>query len=131
MKLTHMWKLKQQDGKLVHLNHGDAQAYQLFKEQLPEGTIIELYAEVASDDGTLAQLAKIHAMIRELSHHTGFTFEEVKMLIKQRSGLVLIRKIEGKEDIVIKSLADCDKDELSSAIQAAIELGQKVNHPVQ
>lgn len=125
-KLTHIWKLKKQGDKLVHINQGDLQAYDLFKKQLPEGTIIQLYAEVASDNGTLSQLAKVHAMIRDLSVHTGFTFEETKMLVKQRAGLVLVRKIDGKEDVVIKSLADCDKDELSSVIQASIELGEKV-----
>jgi hypothetical protein len=131
MKLTHFGKLKMENGKLVHLNKGDAQIYELFKKQLPEGTIIDFYQEIASDDGTLAQLAKIHTMIRELSLHTGFTFEEVKLLIKKRSGLVMTIKNDGKEELFIKSLGDCNKEELSIAIQAALELGEAVNHPLQ
>lgn len=131
MNLTHFGKLKMENGKLVHLNKGDAHVYELFKQQIPDGTIIDFYQEIATDDGTLAQLAKVHAMIRELSLHTGFTFEEAKLLIKKRSGLVLMKKVDGREEIHVKSLGDCNKDELSLAIQAALELGEAVNHPLQ
>jgi hypothetical protein len=130
MKLHYHGKLKKENGKLIHVKTADAALYDQFRNNLPEGTTIELWAEEYHDDGTLAQLAKLHAMIRELAHHTGYTFHEVKLLVKDRAGLCFTYKLQGKEYFECKSFGDCSREELSLAIKAAVEIGEQVNHPV-
>lgn len=120
-------KLKKENGTLVHLRPADAKTYELFKNKLQEGDVIEFYAELQQDDGTLAQLAKLHAMIRALALHMGESFTDMKLLVKDRAGLCLVREVAGKEFFVCKSFGDCSREELSLAIQAAIEIGEKVN----
>ena len=79
------------------------------------------------DDGTLPQLAKLHVMIRQLALHVGETVENMKLLVKDRAGLCIAREVAGKEYFLAKSFGDCSKDELSLAIQAALEIGEEVN----
>jgi hypothetical protein len=128
---TYFGKLKVVDGTLVHSKPEYKIKYELFKKSLPEGAEIELYAEEVDADGNLAQLAKIHAMIKELSKHTGFSVSEMKMVVKDKAGLCLARTKAGKEYFLCKSFGDCSKEELSAAITAAIEIGEEVNHPIQ
>lgn len=104
--------------------------YEKFVSSLPEDMQVEVFFEATHDDGTLPQLAKLHAMIRELSIHIGESVENMKMLVKDRAGLCIARTVSGKEYFLAKSFGDCSKEELSLAIQAAIEIGQEVNHPV-
>lgn len=130
MTLNHFGKLRKENGKLVYINNADNAAFNLFKDSLKEGSVVELFMEEVHDDGTLAQLAKVHTMIRELSRHTGFSFSETKLLVKEEAGLCLSRTVAGKEYFLCKSFGDCDKEELSAAIQACIEIGLKVGNPV-
>ena len=83
------------------------------------------------DDGTLPQLAKLHAMIRELALHIGEPFEDMKLLVKDKAGLCLAREVAGKEYFLAKSFGECSREELSLAIQAAIDIGISVSCPVQ
>lgn len=101
-----------------------------FTEKLPEGAIVEAFFEMQHDDGTLPQLAKIHVMIKQLATHTGTTVEDMKLLVKDRAGLCIAREVSGKEYFLCKSFGECSKEELSLAIQAAIEIGDEVNYPL-
>jgi hypothetical protein len=106
-------KLVKRNGKLVYATPQDKLAYELFVEKLPEGQKVEIYIDLADADHSKAQLAKVHACIRELAKESGYTFDEMKNLVKDSSGL---------KD---KSFADCSKDELMLAIEASIEIGKK------
>lgn len=128
--ISFFGRLQKVNGQLIYCKDKDAKAYEEFKKILQEGDYIELYAEQAGDDGTLAQLAKVHAMIHELSRHTGYTFSETKMLIKEKAGLCLIREQAGREIFLCASFGDCDKDELSAAIKACYEMGEETGHPL-
>ena len=86
---------------------------------LPEGTKIEIFASVSGENGTNAQLAKIHAMIRELANDIGHTFQELKLEAKRKTGLCFVKD---KQEYC-KSFKDCSKQELNLVIQSLIEMG--------
>lgn len=130
MKLNHFGKLRKENGKLVYINSSDNAAYSSFKDMLAEGSTVEIFMEEVHDNGTLAQLAKVHAMIRELSRYTGIAFSDLKLLVKEQAGLCLSRTVAGKEYFLCKSFGECDRDELSAAIQACIEIGSKVGNEI-
>jgi hypothetical protein len=116
-------KLVKKDGKLVYPDEKSRLAYQIFLDKLPEGQKVEMYIGLADADHSIAQLAKVHACIRELAKESGYTFEEMKVLIKERSGLCY----EAGEATICKSFADCSKDELALAIEACVEVGKLYN----
>lgn len=130
MKSNHFGKLKKTGDKLIYIKDKDRISFEEFRKNLPEGAVVEIFLEEVHDDGTLAQLAMAHALIRELSNHTGISFEDLKTLLKEKAGLCLLRNVSGKEYFLCKSLGDADRVELSAFIQAAIDLGHEVNHPV-
>jgi hypothetical protein len=113
-------KLIKQDGKLVYPNDKSKLAYQIFVDKLPEGQKIEMYLELSDSDRSVAQLAKVHACIRELAKESGYTFDEMKFIIKQKSGLC---QDTGHAELC-KSFADCSKDELALAIEACVAIGR-------
>lgn len=117
------FKLTKIDGKLVHINENTKISYQLFLDKLQEGQEVEVFMGLTSDTGSLAQLAKVHACIRELAKESGYTFEEMKFIVKQHSGLCY----DGGGAEYCKSFKDCSKDELAMAIESAIELGRDLN----
>jgi hypothetical protein len=121
-----MTKLKKSGNRLLNLNKGEESLYELYKKNLPEGAIVELFLQEVTEDGSLGQLAKVHAMIRDLSLHTGMTFAAMKLEVKKKAGLVL--PAFGKP--TVKSFGDCSNGELARAIQAAIEVGELVGYPV-
>lgn len=113
-------KLVKQSGKLVYPNDKSKLNYKLFLDKLPEGQEVEMFIGLTSSDKSVAQLAKIHACIRELALESGYTFDEMKVLVKQKCGLAF----DGGGAIFFKSFADCSSQELTLAIQAAIEIGK-------
>lgn len=117
------FKLTKSDGKLVYINENTKISYQLFLDKLQEGQEVEVFMGLTSDTGSLAQLAKVHACIRELAKESGYTFEEMKFIVKQHSGLCY----DGGGAEYCKSFKDCSKDELAMAIESAIELGRDLN----
>lgn len=119
-------KLKKVGGKLIHIRQGDEVRYKDFIKSLEEGTEVELFMEINNADGTLAQLAKVHKCIRILASHTGHSFEDIKLVIKDRSGLLIKRTVMDKEYIDWKSFGDCSRDELNLAIQACVDMGDDV-----
>ena len=60
--------------------------------------------------GSNAQLAKIHAMLRQLASDIGEETATLKEQIK-------------KEAMIDKSFADCDTDELNDVIQTILKIG--------
>ena len=108
------------DGKLQWIT--SKEKWEQFKKHIPEGMLVDCYFEVTHDDGTLAQLAKVHAMIKSLAIHIGETFENMKLLVKERAGLCISKHVSGKEYLIVKSFGDCSKDELMLAIKACEEL---------
>lgn len=95
-----------------------------YLKNVDEGTIIQVTYEEVAADGTYAQISKLQASTRELGKYLGYTHQEIKDMVKVKAGLYT-------EDGEIKSFADCSKEELSLAIQAVQELGEKVDFPLQ
>lgn len=124
-------KFIKKNGRLEFFNIATAKQFELFSSKIADGHIVEFFYEVTHDDGTLPQLAKIHAMIKELAMHVGESFEDMKLLVKDKAGLCIAREVSGKEYFLAKSFADCSKEELSLAIQAAIQIGEQINFPLQ
>ena len=111
--------LKKENGKLVYSDTAEKLKYDMFLKNLPEGATIEIYVEAVKSDGSVAQLAKVHAMIRELANFLGYTFEEMKYEIKEKAGLCLVKDINGSQ-------VACSKVELAMAINACLEVGDIV-----
>jgi hypothetical protein len=120
-------KYKKERGLLKPVTLAGAKQYERFVSDIPDGSIVEFFYELQHDDGTLPQLAKLHVMIKQLATHIGETAENMKLLIKDRAGLCIAREVSGKEYFLAKSFGECSKEELSLAIQAAIEIGEEVN----
>jgi hypothetical protein len=124
-------KYKKERGLLKPLTLAAAKQYELFVSRLADGAIVEFFYEEQHDDGTLPQLAKLHVMLKQLSMHIGESVENMKLLVKDRAGLCIAREVSGKEYFLAKSFGDCSREELSLAIQAAIEIGEQVGFILQ
>lgn len=118
--------LKKKDGKLIYTKTGEEAKYEEFVKSVPDNAVVDVLFEINEGTGTLAQLAKVHKCIRVLAQDLGYTFEEVKLLIKDRAGLVTKRTIENKVYFDWKSFGNCSMEDLNLAIQACIELGDEV-----
>ena len=124
-------KYKKEKGMLKPISIANMKQYEKFVSNIPDDAIVEFFYELQHDDGTLPQLAKIHVMIKQLCMHIGETVENMKLLVKDKAGLCIAREVAGKEYFLAKSFGDCSRDELSLAIQAAIEIGQSIDYPLQ
>jgi len=123
MKNNFFSILKKVNGELVHTIKAKGKLYDNWVKELPEGTKIEIFTSISEENGTNAQLAKIHAMIRELANEIGNTFQEIKLEAKRKTGLCFVRD---KQEYC-KSFKDCSKQELNLVIQSLIEIGDFVN----
>jgi hypothetical protein len=119
-------KLKKVNGKLIQPDKNKI-LYEQFVKSLPEGVEVEMFMNIVTDNGSLAQISKVHTCIRILAQEAGYTFEEMKLLVKQRSGLCLVFTENKLDQEICKSFGECTKDELSMAIQACIEIGEIYN----
>jgi predicted DNA-binding antitoxin AbrB/MazE fold protein len=114
-------------GVLAPLNDKELQKFNRLLLSLKPGNRVSMMCEVVKDDHSLVQLAKVHALIRELAHCTGNEFEDVKLEVKRKAGLTVKAKdSEGKPLEYVKSFADCSKEQLSMAIEACILIGEDV-----
>lgn len=116
--------LEMRDGVLVPKTELGKYTLANYVKNIEEGAVIQVTYEELSTDGTYAQISKLQACTRELSKFLGYTHEEVKDIIKHKADLY---SPEGE----LKSFADCSKEELSLAIQAALQLGEQVDFPLQ
>lgn len=117
--------IKGENGKLSPVSLSKAK-YEAFLAGLVPDQTVNIFMEANKDDGTLDQLAKIHACLAELSRITGHTVEELKVEVKKRTGLCFITNINNEKVLYCKTLADCSKEELSSVIEEIIRLGDEV-----
>ena len=122
MKNNFFSILKKVDGELIHTIKAKGTLYKNWIKELPEGTKVEIFVSVSGEDGTNAQLAKVHAMIREVANEIGHTFQEMKLEVKRKTGLCFVK--DGQE--YCKSFKDCSKQELNLVIQSLIEMGDFV-----
>lgn len=112
---------------LLFSSEKEKHKYERMLSHLKSGTKIHAMYEVIKDDHSLVQLAKVHALIRELAHCTGNDFDDVKLEVKRKAGLTIKSKDnEGKSIEYVKSFADCSKEQLSMAIEACITIGNDV-----
>lgn len=119
MKSSLYSRLQVKNGVLDFPNKAQEKRFYTFLKEIPDGTSIDVFMGVSTDKGSNAQLARVHAMIRELAQYIGYTFEEMKLQIKRKAGLCFVK--DGSE--YCKSFAECDRDELNLVIQALVELG--------
>lgn len=117
--------LKKVDGKVVYENAIDRLGFEEFVKNLEEGQMAEIFLDANRDDGTLAQLAKIHKCIRELAIIIGYSYMDMKLEVKKKTGLCIKKEFDGEMYMICKSFSRCSKDELSLAIQTIIELGDE------
>jgi len=113
-------KFIKKNGKLTYNSPQDKLAYELFIEKLQEGQKVEMYLDLTDSNHSLAQLAKVHACIRELAKESGYTFDEMKTLVKKHSGLCY----DTENGEICKSFADCSKEELVLAIESCLSIAR-------
>lgn len=111
------------EGQLVPANSIEDAKYKLFLKTLHEGDTIEAFMNLNKADKTLSQVAYAHVLIRELANYTGHSFEEMKILVKEKTGLC-VKTPEGR--MMFKSLGDCSKNELSNVIETCLQLGNDI-----
>jgi hypothetical protein len=113
-------------GQLIPATTEDAGKLKMFFTSVKKGSELDAYITVVDENQkTLGQLAKVHAMIRELANFTGHNFQEMKREIKSRAGLCY----ETEDGSVMeKSFADCSKVEISAAIMICIEIGDEIGY---
>lgn len=118
--------LKKEGDKLIYVKNSDQQIYKLFVEHLEQGQLVDVFMDAQTDDGSLAQLAKIYKCIRELAKETGDEFEDMKLLIKKKAGLCMKKDIDGEVIMYCKSFGKASKDELCMVIDTIIKIGDLV-----
>jgi len=99
-------KLMKKNGKLVYSDSKEKLLYDLFIKNLKEGEEVDIFMSVCGVKASTAQITKVHTCIRVIAMDLGYTFEEMKLLVKEQAGL---------SD---RSFGDCSKDEISLAIEA-------------
>ena len=102
--------LIKRDNKLEHTVKAKEGILKDIIKELPEGTKIEVFANTIGMKGSNAQLAKIHAMLRQLANDIGEDPITLKDHVKNQA-------------MIDKSFADCDIEELNSVIQTILTLG--------
>ena len=110
MKKIYNTILIKRNGKLEHTVKAKEGILNDIIKELPEGTKVEVFANTIGMKGSNAQLAKIHAMIRQLANDIGEDPVSLKEHIKNQA-------------MIDKSFAECDTEELNSVIQTVLSLG--------
>ncbi len=90
-----------------------------FLKQIGDNHRVSVTYELLNDDKSFAQLAKVHACIKEIAKYTGHSPLEIKKIVKMNAHLY-------SDPETLKSFADCSKSELGLAIEAAISLGDSL-----
>lgn len=111
-------KMVKRNGKLEFKKDADRLTLDANVKNLREGQVVEFMCDFNRDDGTLAQIAKVHQIIRVLAQETGVTSNIIKEEVKRKSNLYTGDKL--------KSFSVCSKEEMGIAIQTAIELAEFV-----
>ena len=77
--------------------------------------------DIVSKKASTAQITKVHTCIRVLAGEAGYTFDEMKSIVKEKAGLYI------KDEEELKSFAHCSKDEIIMAIKVCNEIGRDFN----
>ena len=118
--------VKNDNGKLIPAGNSRVK-YEEFLKTIEVNQTVDIFMEANKDDGTLAQLAKVHVCIRKIADETGEDFEKSKLDITKMSGLCFITTYDDQNVLFCKSLADCSKEELSQVINTIINVGDTLN----
>ena len=111
--------------EIIPASKEDAGKLKLFAMSTTKEQEIEAYITVLDDkQKTAGQLAKAHALIREIANSTGHTFDEIKLVVKENTGLLVLATSTTPESV--KSFSDCSKEEMSRVIEECIELGHEL-----
>lgn len=109
-------------GNLTPFSKLDQTKLKLFLNSVPKDTPIETYMTITEGKGiTLAQLAKVHAMIKEIADYTKMSFKDIKRYIKEETGL-LHPVSTNPYQIEPKSFGDCTIEEGATAIAKCQEI---------
>lgn len=113
-------------GQLIPATAEDAGKLKMFFMSVKKGSMLDAFITVMDENQkTAGQLAKVHAMIRELADFTGHSFEEMKLEIKKKAGLCYETEDGSLQQ---KSFAECSKAEVSGAIMVCIALGDEIGY---
>ena len=63
-------KLKKVNGKLIQPDKSKI-LFEQFVKSLPEGMEVEMFMNIVTDSGSLAQISKVHTCIRILAQESG------------------------------------------------------------
>lgn len=119
-------RLKFKNGKFSGETPADEIRFGMFKESLNENSTLTVYFSVDDiNSKTLPQLAKIHAMIKELSDYTGQDYTTIKEIIKMEANLT---EIDETGKTILKSFSRCTREDLNTAIHKAEILGMSLNY---
>lgn len=119
--------LIKKDSKMGYSNSRDKLLYDLFIDKIKEGEEVEIFICRKGLKASPAQIAKVHASIRELAGELGFSFDDMKLVIKEKSGLCYEVEDEGKKRVVCKSFGDASKEEITLAIEACNQVAADNN----
>lgn len=115
-------KFQKNDCTLHPCSKEDERTYKEFIDKISNNKTVDVYITCYDEEiGTLPQLAKIHAMIREIAEFTKQGFNETKDHIKEVCGIfnIVSSKPYKKK---LKSFGDCSIQELDMVINKLIEI---------
>jgi len=113
---------------LQPIDRGAALRLGQYASALPENTVIEVHYSVKeAPDKSLPQLARVHAMMREIALNSGHTQAFVKEYVKREAGLT---KIDETGQTVVRSFADCTKAEMTLAIEVCVNFARLLSIPI-
>jgi len=114
-------KLIKKNGKLDYVDKKDKVKYNLFLDKVSEGDTVEIFFNIQTDKASTAQISKVHACIRQIAKELGYSFDDMKSMIKMKSGLTFL---DGEDNVINKSFAECSKDEMSLTIQTCEDMAR-------
>ncbi len=109
--------IRTEDGKLTYVHKSDKERLNKEISELRIGQKVRMMIDFTKDDARASQISRIHAMIGDIAKESGHEFNDVKKEIKERAGLLT-------PDEKLKSFANCSCEEMTSAIQSAMELAK-------
>jgi hypothetical protein len=120
------FKLDSTTNELVPASIADEKRLALFKKQIPTDSLVDAYLTLeVPGDKTIGQLAKVHALIKELANGTGHSIDEIKTEVKRKAGLFTVTETSNYD---YKSFRECSKSELSKAIETSLEIGHMLGY---
>ena len=81
MKDNLFIKASIKDGELHFPIKATGTRFKKFLSQLPDDSKLEIFIGVSGDKGSNPQLARIHAMIREIAQEIGYTFVDFCIML--------------------------------------------------